>query len=182
MSNPLLEIGQEVFVAQAHAYAISDETCPICFGKLFVVVILGDGSQQPVACDACRGSDGHATGVVPVHAPASSVIRGTVTGIEIDGGVARYRVNGVQFDASDIFTTEAEAESRRAVLFDRATEQARLSFETRFKRPRSIPWTIRYHRDCIKGAERDIAWHRSKLVATEAKSKKKADKEAVSDV
>ena len=45
MTNPF-QIGQAVFVADAHSYSEEREPCPVCFGKLSVTVILGNGEVE----------------------------------------------------------------------------------------------------------------------------------------
>lgn len=142
--------------------------CPVCFGKLAITVVLGNGEEVGVPCESCgigfNGPRGyieewvHEPRVAPFVIAELESYRG---GDEpewylrsIDGSAAYWK---------DLSATEAEA---MVVATARADAQHERNMETRQHKKRSVKregWTVRYHREQIESLERQLAWHRAKV-------------------
>ena len=164
--RPKFNIGDTVYVAWAHGFADNYVPCPICFGKLSVVLILGNGEHQPIECDACgKGYEGP-QGVVNERAVKSGKCAAEVKGISAsrDDGWQYETDAHWHHDRADVFATEAEAEARREVLHAEAEAGRVRSFEAQFKgTKRKGAWTAKYHREQIRDLEEKIAWHKKRL-------------------
>lgn len=164
-ARPAFGIGETVYFADACAYAQVRAQCPVCFGKLFVTLILGDESQEQIECSACGlGYDGP-QGWINEHAATSSVTKGTISGISRSYSGARewdYEVGGMRRE--HVFRTHDEAEAKRVELFAAAQVSAQDTKERIIAgKKKGAAWSVRYHREHIKDLERRIEWHRSKL-------------------
>ena len=139
--------------------------CPVCLGQLAVVVILGDGERIGVPCEACgKGFDGP---------------RGTIEEWEHRPTVRRFVIAHVKSMWDDRWTLESEDGQSRAfdelrateaealaVATQQAADQLKRNMQTRQRHRRNVTnatWSVRYHRDCIKDLERQIAWHQSRI-------------------
>jgi hypothetical protein len=165
---PPFSIGQTVYVADANAYGETRIPCPICFGKLRVTLILGNGEHQAVTCEACDFGMQGPRGEVRHYKAASSVTPWTVTGINQTDGGWQIMAGGSAYKMADgnIFATREEAEARRLVLHAEAEEQARAAFDCQMVRAaKSHTWTAAYSRSAIARLKRDMEWHERKLCA-----------------
>lgn len=170
-----VQIGQTVYEARAWSYGDKLVPCPVCYGKLCAVLELGNGERVTVECDACGiGFDGP-RGVVNEPCAGSSVSVFLVAGlVSVGDGWKVLDYHGFSRRWGDeVFATEAEAEARRAVLYAEAVEEA----ENRTLRQREyarkkLTWQVRYHRECIRRAERDLAWHTRRLSDAVARQRK----------
>jgi hypothetical protein len=139
--------------------------CPVCAGQRTVMVILGSGERVVVDCDACgHGYDGP-RGTIHEWTVNPTVRRFVIAAVTslYDG---RWRVrsqDGAEADFTDLFATDAEAlaEARRQAI---KHEDERMMGHSRMRKGvKKHTWAIRYHREQIKDAERQLAYHRAKL-------------------
>jgi hypothetical protein len=170
-----VQIGQTVYEAQAWCYGDKLVPCPVCYGQLFATLILGNGEQVKVECDACGiGFDGP-RGVVNEPCAGSAVKALVVAGLAFDGDgwkVLDQHNYGRKW-GEETFATEAEAEARRVVLFAEAAKNAEeRTFSQREYKRKKLTWLVRYHREHIKRAERDLAYHTRKLSDAVARQRK----------
>jgi hypothetical protein len=174
--EPPFAFGQTVYKVYASAHARESTICPICFGKRIVTLILGDGSQQEVACDDCgRGCDGP-TGEVYRWGPVSSVRECIVTGMKQYDGTWEIALGNdhARLNENLVFVTHEEAEARRAELHAKCERDAEDAWGARRQMlGKSVPWRVSYHRREIKDAERRIAWHSRQLHEDQAKIDKR---------
>lgn len=178
--KPQFNIGDEVFVAEAHAYARVEIPCPICFGKKSVQLILGNGEIESIDCDGCGLGFNGPRGVICASEATSKVYSGVVTGVSCDrfNGGWKYEVGGRGVDACDIFADKDAAEQRRIVLFDEAKRARDVNLDSQLAdKKKSHAWHVRHHRDAIKRAEREIQWHEERLHRHEDKEAGKKTKE-----
>ena len=178
--RPPFQLGQEVFLARASSYSEVMVPCPICFGKLCVTLILGNGEEQPIECDYCgKGYDGP-QGVVREYRPVSSVERRMVTGLETDGENWSFHLSGSGYCTTkdrQLFATAEEAEVRRLELHEEAKQDAERRMESILKgKKKSFTWTVGYHRSQIRDMESRIEWHKKRLCQLIEKREKKAPK------
>ncbi len=171
MSNqPPFEFGQTVYLVEASPNHQVGRPCPVCFGKLSVTIILGNGEQQPIECEMCEAGYLGPRGIVSVGEVSSSVIQATITGLEMEGddwrissNIRSYRQNERRF-----FAEKESAEQRRIELHSEAEDQAQKNFESRFRQGKKHSWSVGYHRNQIRDLERQLGWHREKLTHKKA--------------
>ena len=162
------QIDDTVYVAAASAYSRKDVACPICFGKLSVTLILGNGEHQPVECDFCgKGYEGP-RGVVEEYVACSSVEQRIVIGIGKDerGWHVDTGYNVQRIADGNVFAARADAEARRIVLHADAEQEARRRWEGHVSEgKKKSSWSAGYHRRQLKELRRKAGWHEEKLSA-----------------
>lgn len=150
--------------------------CPVCCGNRAVVVILGDGEQVGVECDACGRGAERPRGVVTTYsysADAQEVRILRLVGFQLVGEekAPRWRVEvesegcvNRELDFAELRATRGEAMDESVATMDRLAEEAAAS-RAAIKKDRlgRYAWSVAYHRDQIKELERSLAWHRAKL-------------------
>jgi hypothetical protein len=172
-----VQIGQTVYETRAWPYGDKRVPCPVCYGKLCAVLELGNGERVTVECEACGlGLDGP-RGFINEPCAGSVVRAFVVAGFVQDGEewrVLEQSNRGNYRWGVEAFGTEAEAEARRAVLYAEVVEDAAYRSLRKDEYLRKKPtWLVRYHRDAIRQAERDLAWHTRKLSDAVARTRSK---------
>jgi len=164
MEAPQFKYGDRVWYAESSSYCAVDVPCDICFGKLSVVLILGNGEETDIECEACGKGFQGPTGVRRTHEVRSSVTEGAITGFtkrSFEGGW-RFEVDGSSRD--HVFATQEEAEAKRSEMHERDTgARARMDEENLSGKKKNHAWSASYHRKHLEEAERKVAWHRAKL-------------------
>jgi hypothetical protein len=156
-------IGDVVWIAVVTAVEKST-TCPDCFGKRFLKVILGNDSVVTVDCPECQRGCYGSQGEVRSHEYAPKVEEVTVTGVEKEGERLRYRFFGhYNVNDCDVFANREGAEARMVVLAREKSSDDAKRFVSKEKPTRTWAYNATYHRGCIRRAERELAYHRSKL-------------------
>ncbi len=152
-------------------------TCPVCFGKLQVTLILGDDSQVVLPCDYCgKGYEGP-KGYTIEHEYVSGAERRTISAVNAthdETGVKReYRShdNYILY-AEDLFDTEAEAIERCKAKAEKLAEEQRTRAE-RIKANvnKTFSWNAGYHLREAKRKEREVIYHREKAAVCKARGK-----------
>lgn len=145
--------------------------CPVCAGKLAIVVELGSGERVGVPCDGCghgfEGPRGTITEWVWEPAVRPFVIDEIVSFSQHDGWRVKDPTGDV-CDFNDLFTSEFEAFAASTEACRRQHESNMQSRQHKRGNVQRQGWSIQYHRQQIKDLERQIAWHRSKVIALEA--------------
>ena len=178
--TPKFKIGDEVFKAR-YDKVETFVTCPDCGGTRYVRVLLHDDTEIRVECGCCnRGGYQPSTGQIKQYQYTTFASPYTVTGISTRSDNISYELNnfgsGMYWtgDESELFPTIVEAmeagEKKKAA--HEAEENKRLMAKT--KDAKSWAWNAAYHRNCIKKAEQDIEYHRSKVQIFASKAKEKA--------
>lgn len=165
-------IGDEVWFActqHGEAWVV----CPDCFGKRFLTVILGDASQVTVDCTGCQVGYDPPMGKIKIYTYTPEIRKITIDGREEHKSEpTEYKYNSYSGGCCSakehqLFATEKEAnlEAERLVKENKKNQQEQI---TRKEKPtRSWAWNATYHRNQIKEAERQLAYHKSKLAAAE---------------
>lgn len=172
MKNSPYKIGQEVFVVEATPYGDIRVPCPVCFGKLSVTLILGNGEHQDIECEYCRRGHHGPSGTVYERAPHSRVEKKTVSGLNYDAGTKTWKtqINGFTEDITNIFINADMAEAYRARRHAEVEKTAAdMNTDRRTTKGRGLSWSAGYALNQIKEAERTIAHQRAKLSATKEK-------------
>lgn len=156
-------IGDKVFFVDASSNYGKTVPCPICFGKKFAKIILGDDSVVEVECGGCKAGIDSPSGTMTVWAPSATVIEGTVSGISTRNGMS-YEIGYRNLSRHEIFTDKIQADLERDRSLKEVTEQAERHFKDKFKHcTESQLWSVKYHRSCIQSDERSIEWHKMRL-------------------
>jgi hypothetical protein len=172
MTPRILKIGDKIWFAFTGTERIT-EVCPVCFGKLSVTLILGNGEEVATPCDYCgKGFDGP-LGVVNEWKYAAEARLITVTDVEIRadacGEVREYSHKSpdafYRLDWLRVFDTEAEAAVCAATLAEEAamTEIKRRK-SMKEHNQKSYSWHVGYHRNEAKRAKRDFEYHTARAL------------------
>lgn len=164
MDKPPFEFGEKVFTVSVCSGARKEVACRICFGKKIVALILGNGEQQPIECEACRNGAFGPTGLETIHTIESRATEGTVTGLTFDRDwsveVSRYG----PYKVTEVYRTLDEAEAARERLHKEAViNEAKRRDEQLGHKKNGHTWSARYHKQAIERLERQIEYHREKL-------------------
>lgn len=161
--------------------------CPECFGKKYLTVIMGDDSQVTVDCVACGGGvHNGSSGVIETYDYEICVVKKIITGMEVSPVKTEYKSHThcdtvcsswVTLKEEDIFLTEPEAVARASILksIQEKEEAERLTQKQDHRRTWS--WNAHYHRDCIRRANKDLAYHTAKLEVAKTHVKEDVTKE-----
>lgn len=156
-------IGDKVFWVESSTHYGKQIPCPLCFGKRFVTIILGDDSQTKIQCGYCEKGCSGTTGFATVWEPMARVNSGTITGVSLRDGI-RYEVGSKSLTESDLFAGEQDAESLRLAKFEEEKARAEEWFRESFIQAKKKQiWSAGYHRNNIKQLERSIEWHKLRL-------------------
>jgi len=137
--------------------------CPMCFGKLFVTIILGDNSESKIECGYCQKGYERASGIATVWEAVALVKSGEISGVSTRNGT-KYEVGYETLMSTEIFTSKKEAEAHRKVRYEEEILRANKWFKDNFvNAKKSQTWSTGYHRNCIKSAEKTISWHKDRL-------------------
>lgn len=162
--KPPFEFGQVVYVVEGSAHGAVEVPCPICFGKLSVTLILGNGEEQQIECEACGKGCSGPTGLVTSWRPWSKVHAAVVTGLNHDGSMWRVSVSG-HHSSQYIFADEETAEAFRVTYLEQLSEQARRMDEQNMMRhKKQHAWSARYHREHIARLRQEMEYHEAKLM------------------
>lgn len=148
------------------------EPCPDCFGQRALTVIKGDGSQVSIECAGCSAGYEPPKGYVRYNKWIADVCQVTIQRIEITPqGVEYWHSESYRVREEDIFDSKEEAEKRAIVIFEEHDAQEIARIHQKEKHNRTWSWNAHYHRDCIKRAEKDLAYHTAKLNVAKIKAK-----------
>lgn len=166
MSGHRFKVGDVACVAR---YDIEEEQvpCPVCFGKLAVVVILGNGDRIETPCDYCGKGFQGPRGVVGEYC-----VRGRVEMLTIDAVESSETACGVQVEyrsgpwilcESNTFATRDEAEARAAELEaeHKRKQETRVEYIKK-EVHKSFSWNVGYHMRVAKGLREQSEYHENK--------------------
>lgn len=183
MIDRVLNAGDKIWLAHVRQERIN-VTCPICFGKLKVTLILGDDSQVEVECDYCgKGFEGP-QGYVTTYEFKSDPVQIEITGRGMhQSGIEEvwtYQYSGCYIANSDqLFKTQAEAVVKCVELVAEHEENKAAHAEKRKQYGhKSYTWAAGYHLREIKSHEHQLAWHQQRVQVCKAKSRLPIEKNA----
>lgn len=156
-------MGETIYWVESSCNYQKRVPCPMCFGKLFVTIILGDDSQTKVVCGMCeRGWEG-ATGTATVWEPNARVESGVISGISTKYGII-YEVDSYTVEESKAFKTLEFAEMEKERRYEAEVDRSKHWFKDSFVNcSRKQVWSAGYHRNSIASLERNIEWHKLRL-------------------
>jgi hypothetical protein len=170
-------IGDKVWFANRKVVQ-KRELCPDCFGELALTVIKGDGSKVSIECAGCASGFEPPKGYVTYYAHEVAVTEVIIDKIELTSTSVEYYFHE-QFSPDhnyytrhgDIFDTKEEAEKRAEELAKQHNQEELDQIYRKEKHNRTWSWNAHYHRDCIKRAEKNLAYHTAKLNVAKVKAK-----------
>lgn len=170
--TPKFQISSQAWLAtfeSSEAYV----TCPDCGGTGRIRAILYDDTIVSIPCEGCTRGYDPPTGTVPVYDRTARAELVTVIGLTVEtDGKLEYRTTGRWcVPEEDLFETEAGALEAARAMAARMDEEQRARVSAKEMPLKSWAWHVHYHRDCIRRAEKDIAYHSAKLNAAKVKAK-----------
>lgn len=138
--------------------------CPVCYGKLEVTLVLGNGDEIITPCGYCAPGYEKPRGWVTEYAPYAAAERVRITGVEIRetvaGATREYRSGSFIYHPEDLFDTEDEATARAT---DKAeAERVRLETQAEFIKAdtnKNYAWNVGYHLRQATNYRKRIAYH-----------------------
>ena len=175
MDTKIYKIGDKVWAAFAERRDVT-ETCPVCFGKLKVTLVLGDGSAVELPCDYCGKGFGYPIGAVQEIRYCSGAELRTIDRVSIEFTGSRqevsYRSGNNVLYPEKVFDTEKEALAcceKIAEALNKEQKESAAYIKNDIKK--SFSWNAGYHLREAKRHEADAARHRERAVLCKAKSK-----------
>jgi uncharacterized protein (DUF2164 family) len=159
-------------------------TCPACYGKLQVKVILGNDEEVIVPCNSCdRGYEG-SVGFIMEGEYLKKVEQITISKVDLEETlesgrkIGRYYFNdGYSICPEDnrLFDTKEDAEKRSDELVEKYELEKQQSITRKKQDPsKTYGWHVRYHSREIKELERKLEYHKTKLIICKSNDKKSA--------
>lgn len=174
--NNKFSVGDTVFIASFQNKQIK-VVCPICYGKLKVTLILGNGEQAILECNYCGKGFGEPRGVVEEYEYVAEARTGIIERIEIEvtasGEKYKYHFyDNCYLDEDELFTDKGAAlEKANLKALDYQKEQDTRAEYLKQNSKKSYSWNAGYHGRAIKKAKKDIEYHERKMEICKARSK-----------
>jgi len=148
-------------------------TCPECFGKKYLTVILGDTSRVTIDCAGCASGYDPPKGYVTHYKHDADVSLVNISKVEITSEYIEYGINGNaswHYIAKDteLFTTKEEAEVRSKELSEEWNKEQLAKIHRKEKNNRTWSWHVHYYRKQIRDAEKTIEYAKAQLDAAKA--------------
>jgi hypothetical protein len=135
-------------------------------------VTFADDTTVSIECRNCTVGYDPPTGYVRVYERTPRATLCTITGYEVTGDNVRWRMDaGHIVDDEDMFANEDDAITRARGMCDEANAAERARVMNKEKDTRTWAWNASYHRDRIRQAHKDIAYHTAKLAVASLKNK-----------
>lgn len=167
------KIGDTVWYAQVKSFE-GIEPCPDCFGQKALTVIKGDGSKVSIECVGCASGFESPKGYVTYYGWKSDVRQVLIQRVEITNeGVEYGHSQCYRVKEEELFDTKEEAEIRAKEKWESHNAEEIARIYQKEKHNRTWAWNAHHHRDCIKRAEKDLAYHTAKLNVAKVKAKER---------
>ena len=168
----LFNIGDEAWYARRES-TLERVTCPECFDKKYLTVILGDGSQVTIDCAGCAAGYDPPRGYVTYYKQSASVSLVSICKVEIYADHAEYGFGGTETchhiaRDTELFATEEEAKVRAKELAEEWNKEKLAQIHRKEKNDHTWSWHVHYHRKQIRDAKNTIEYAEKKLDAAKA--------------
>lgn len=160
---PPYTFGQTVWLSIVSQWDRIKVPCPVCYGKLRVTVLLGNGEAVEVECDYCGKGYAGPTGTAFENKATGRVVQATVTGMANERGEWRVTTTPDGYADSQRFETQAEAEADMAVRLKAA--EARVADQVcqqQCRARRAVTWHAGYHTAAAARDRRSAEYHEAK--------------------
>lgn len=157
-------------------------TCPICYGKLIVTLILGNGDRVELPCDYCgKGFEGP-RGFMVEHMYSADVELVTINEVRthsrLDGPDVIEYITGISgrgghyLDPEDVFETKEEAFSRSlAKAQEQSLRDITIAEHLKHDAKKSFSWNAGYHLREAKHDRQSAEYHELKARICKERSK-----------
>ncbi len=172
----IYKIGDVVWAANRRRVEKS-MVCPDCLGKKFLTVILGDDSRVTIDCASCdEDLYSGPSGLIRYYQEEVQAEMITIEGLEEMAGKVeyKYKINGCccyVIKEQDVFPTKEEAQMRALKLAQEYEQSERDRINYKLKPAKNWAWHIRYYRDNIKRAQKEIEYTTLQLEAAKKHTK-----------
>ena len=172
----MFDIGDKVWVANWDK-GKRWETCPHCLGEKHLTIIMGDKTQVSIDCVCCVET-WRSSGKIAVYDYIPNAKEVILDGYEVKSEKGEkktsYRSYCREFD--NVFATKEEALAfALAKIEQQKTEDKRNMEYNKEKAGKTWAHNATYHIEAIKGFEKQIEYHKSKLAVAESHIKKEAE-------
>ena len=170
------KLGDTVYYAKCN-YEHIKKTCPICFGKLKVTLILGNDDLVVLPCNYCAPDYDPPCGFVEeydyVVAAQMVTIDRVTTEVSGKGEQGTYCFNGCYgADESLLFLTKEEALSKaQEIKAQLDQDQATRAEYIKKDKQKSFSWNALYHIREAKRGRKQAEYHDSMAVLCKARAK-----------
>ena len=159
-------INDTVWIAQSGQKEVRHD-CPVCYGQLFVTLILGNEDEIRTPCDYCGKSYEGPKGYVLEYEWTAEPRQVTITDKtkkEYDGKVEfNYRSYDAYFH--EAYDTKEEAEAKTLENIKEREEDERKRIEWRkSSNHKSYSWHVGYSKKQIDEAKRTLDWHNKRVI------------------
>lgn len=157
------EIGDVVYVARLETEE-EQLPCPDCGGTLRVRVLLYNGVEHSIACEACKHGYEGPRGYIVRYAPTPKASSTTITGVDTSAGSIQWRTELVGYrEDDDVFDNIGDAFARALDLAEKFEQEQKARITHRSNAERSWAWHVSYHRREIREAKKRLAHHEAAL-------------------
>ena len=165
------KIGDTAWYAQ-RKYQEKWIICPHCFGSRALTVILGDDSTVSIDCDCCRYGFEGSKGYIKHGEHLEDVREVIIERIELNQNELTYgHSQSYSCKESELFDTKEEAINRANELAEEYKQEELRRVQNKDKLDRNWAWHVKYHREAIKRAEKELDYHTKKLNVAKYKAK-----------
>jgi hypothetical protein len=176
MKKTIYNIGDSVWVA---SFDLQEEqvTCPVCFGNLSVILVLGNGDHLSLPCDYCGKGRDVPTGRIREYRREprcrAIVIFSREITENLEGTQVEYRTSDSHcYHSDEVFETQVEAitEARRRADVMAGEERTRAVYLKKNVN-QTYSWNAGYHLREAKRLREQIAYHERQATLCKEKSK-----------
>ena len=177
MAQNKYEIGDKVWYAKSRHQEVT-ETCPVCFGKLEVTLILGNDDKVTLPCDYCGHGFSSPKGIVTEWRPDIRPEQLTITGIRLElsnkKNLIEYYAGCYVLDNDCIFDTLEEATTKCIELVEKEEQDRIHQTMCNIKnKQKNYSWRAGYHLKCAKRSREDAEYHDKAAVLCKSKARPK---------
>jgi hypothetical protein len=166
------KIGDCVWLA-SYSNQQESETCPVCFGKLTVRLILGNGDEVILPCRTCALGYDPPTGIIKVYKTLPRVESKIITGMDIDGTTVKYKSGNWCMDSDMIFDTHEEAMVKaESFAAEEQVRQNTLAIHIKENNNNNYSWNAGYHMQLAKRDRKSAERHERLAILCRAKARK----------
>ena len=170
------EVGQQIWIGEFSPLAPDYETCPDCGGTGRLRVTFHDDTQVSIDCRNCAAGYDPPTGRIVVYRNRATAKQATINGLEVHGAETRWHVDATAgsyriVDDKDAFESEAEAAAWAQARSATYEAEQRAKIAQKEKDTHTWARNASYHRNNIRRAEKDIAYHTAKLKVAALRAK-----------
>lgn len=156
---PAFKIGDRVWLGTYSLHEVL-VTCPICFGKLAVVLTLGNGNEVQIECDYCGKGYDSPRGYVIDRQPSAAARSYVIDRVSVSSTDVEYKSEFQTLRAAEVFATEAEALAGAAEIAakEKIAREARADYCKAYS-AKSYAWNAGYHLSEAKRNRRSAEHH-----------------------